>query len=94
MCLLFQAKTDSANEPAEELLGSLTTYNAIQKGETLGQTVRTSARVFKKMRQDSCQQQPIPGSTPLPDVPEKKGNLKYLHITRFKCNGIVHNVDG
>lgn len=68
MCTIFvftlkiRSKTDANVEPVEELLGSLTTYNGIQRGESPGQTVRTSARVFKKMRQDSSQTQPTTSS--------------------------------
>ncbi|XP_077293210.1 cramped chromatin regulator [Arctopsyche grandis] len=58
----IRSKTDANVEPVEELLGSLTTYNGIQRGESPGQTVRTSARVFKKMRQDSSQTQPTTSS--------------------------------
>lgn len=77
-----QPKPEVKLEPVE-LLGSLTTYNGVQRGESPGQTVRTSARVFKKMRQDSSQTQHSTSSiTPVQDSLEKdrKGLLIKLYI--------------
>lgn len=47
--------------PIEDLLGSVTTYNNVEGSESF--QLRTSARVFKKMKLDSA----------LAALPEKKG---------------------
>lgn len=58
------------NIPIEELLGSVTTYNNVDGSETKSQQLRTSARVFKKMKLDSANAAAAP--PPQPPVPEKK----------------------
>ncbi|KAF5283703.1 hypothetical protein FQA39_LY17251 [Lamprigera yunnana] len=45
---------DENNVPIEELLGSVTTYNNVDGSECKSQQLRTSARVFKKMKLDSA----------------------------------------
>lgn len=44
----------SPNMPIEELLGSVTTYNNVEGSDNKSQQLRTSARVFKKMKMDSA----------------------------------------
>lgn len=41
------------NIPIEELLGSVTTYNNVEGSDNKSQQLRTSARVFKKMKLDT-----------------------------------------
>lgn len=53
------------NIPIEELLGSVTTYNSVEGSDNKSQQLRTSARVFKKMKLDSS-----PSVVPL--LPDKK----------------------
>ncbi|KAF5300007.1 hypothetical protein FQR65_LT09263 [Abscondita terminalis] len=45
---------DENNVPIEELLGSVTTYNNVDGSDSKSQQLRTSARVFKKMKLDSA----------------------------------------
>lgn len=52
------------NIPIEELLGSVTTYNNVEGSDNKSQQLRTSARVFKKMKLDSANAAPL--------TPEKK----------------------
>lgn len=54
--------------PIEELMGSVTAYNNVE-GDTKNLQLRTSARVFKKMKLDSANSV----STPVNIIPEKKG---------------------
>ncbi|KAF2896063.1 hypothetical protein ILUMI_10107 [Ignelater luminosus] len=49
-----KAVLDHNNIPIEELLGSVTTYNNVEGSESRSQQLRTSARVFKKMKLDSA----------------------------------------
>lgn len=51
--------------PIEELLGSVTTYNNVEGSESKSLQLRTSARVFKKMKLDSA--------NAVVTIPEKKG---------------------
>lgn len=55
------------NIPIEELLGSVTTYNNVDGSDTKSQQLRTSARVFKKMKLDSAN-----AAAPPPQPVEKK----------------------
>ncbi|KAK4887661.1 hypothetical protein RN001_003932 [Aquatica leii] len=49
-----KAVLDENNVPIEELLGSVTTYNNVDGSDSKSQQLRTSARVFKKMKLDSA----------------------------------------
>lgn len=71
----------SQNIPIEELLGSVTTYNNVDGSDSKSQQLRTSARVFKKMKLDSANATPsgpdkkeaaVIKEEPKPDV--KKGH--------------------
>lgn len=58
-------------QPIEEMLGSVTTYNNVDGSDVFGspknfQQLRTSARVFKKMKLDSAL------SLPTAQTPEKE----------------------
>lgn len=58
------------NIPIEELLGSVTTYNNVEGSDNKSQQLRTSARVFKKMKLDTS-------TTVAPLTPDKKeSNVK------------------
>ncbi|GJQ87687.1 hypothetical protein Trydic_g17505 [Trypoxylus dichotomus] len=56
------------NIPIEDLLGSVTTYNNVEGSDTKSLQLRTSARVFKKMKLDSVNA----ASIAAPAVSEKK----------------------
>lgn len=56
------------NIPIEELLGSVTTYNNVDGSESKSQQLRTSARVFKKMKLDSANN----AAPTITSIPEKK----------------------
>lgn len=53
---------DQNNIPIEELLGSVTTYNNVDGSDCKSQQLRTSARVFKKMKLDSANSIPTTSS--------------------------------
>lgn len=53
--------------PMEELLGSVTAYNSIDGSDARSQQLRTSARVFKKMKLDSA------ATSAIAEKSEKKG---------------------
>lgn len=64
------------NVPIEELMGSVTAYNNVDGSDSKNLQLRTSARVFKKMKLDSANNSanltnPTPAQTLA--VPEKKG---------------------
>ncbi|XP_018327452.1 protein cramped [Agrilus planipennis] len=61
---------DKIETPIEELLGSVTTYNCSEGSECKSQQVRTSARVFKKLKLDS-----VTATPPLP-LERKESTLK------------------
>lgn len=54
--------------PIEELMGSVTAYNNVE-GDSKSLQLRTSARVFKKMKLDSANSI----AAPVTVIPEKKG---------------------
>ncbi|KAK5644228.1 hypothetical protein RI129_008073 [Pyrocoelia pectoralis] len=54
---------DQNNIPIEELLGSVTTYNNVDGSDCKSQQLRTSARVFKKMKLDSANSIPTATET-------------------------------
>lgn len=56
--------------PIEELLGSVTAYNNVEGSECKSQQLRTSARVFKKMKLDSAASMAAASTV----APEKKGS--------------------
>lgn len=61
-------------QPIEEMLGSVTTYNNVDGSDLFGgsknfQQLRTSARVFKKMKLDSA----LSGPSAQTPEKEKKG---------------------
>lgn len=61
----IQNNVMALNIPIEELLGSVTTYNNVEGSDNKSQQLRTSARVFKKMKLDSS----APVATPPPPAP-------------------------
>lgn len=63
--------TINPNIPIEELLGSVTTYNNVEGSESKSLQLRTSARVFKKMKLDSANAVVI--------IPEKKG-IRFVFV--------------
>lgn len=62
------------NIPIEDLLGSVTTYNNVEGSDSKSLQLRTSARVFKKMKLDSANA--ASGSTST--TQEKKGIILLL----------------
>lgn len=69
----------SGNIPIEELLGSVTTYNNIEGSDCKSQQLRSSARVFKKMKLDSAiaeKKEPPPPPVKEEQKPEPKKQLK------------------
>lgn len=68
------------SKPIEEMLGSVTTYNNIEGSDVFGapkniQQLRTSARVFKKMKLDSILASPSVQNT----EKDKKGMFVKRH---------------
>lgn len=68
-------------QPIEEMLGSVTTYNNIDGSDVFGnskniQQLRTSARVFKKMKLDSAQAVPTVQTPEKKDTSEVKSEVK------------------
>lgn len=55
--------------PIEELMGSVTAYNNVEGSDSKSLQLRTSARVFKKMKLDSANTTPVNNTM----IPEKKG---------------------
>lgn len=88
---LQQIIFDKNNIPIEELLGSVTTYNNVEGSQQL----RTSARVFKKMRLDSAS-----SATTTTSTTEKKGKIVtcfsifccYLQIVLAQCTIAFFNI--
>lgn len=62
------------NVPIEELMGSVTAYNNVEGSDSKSLQLRTSARVFKKMKLDSANSAPV---NPIV-IPEKKGELNSI----------------
>lgn len=60
------------NIPIEELLGSVTTYNSVEGSDNKSQQLRTSARVFKKMKLDSANAAPLTPDKKEPPPPAKE----------------------
>lgn len=74
-----KAVLDHNNIPIEELLGSVTTYNNVEGSESRSQQLRTSARVFKKMKLDSAV---VITSPVVSDSSNKKGDyINYQYCT-------------
>lgn len=62
------------NVPIEELMGSVTTYNSVEGSDSRSLQLRTSARVFKKMKLDSANLANSASVAPV-HIPEKKGRM-------------------
>lgn len=80
-------------QPIEEMLGSVTTYNNLEGPDASGnakncQQVRSSARVFKKMKLENAQ-----ALTTLPSTDKDKKGISYtIHQQLVSNNPKIYNI--